>query len=89
MEILLISQYILMVSLVIFLLVAIKITTNKTIAMGLIGSATFSLGIAILLLVYGNIHNIEFCKDIALALLILGVIGTIAFSIVLRREKHD
>jgi energy-converting hydrogenase B subunit B len=78
-----------MVSLVIFLLVAIKITTNKTIAMGLIGSATFSLGIAILLLVYGAIHNIEFCKDIALALLILGVIGTIAFSIVLRREKHD
>jgi len=87
MEILIISQYILLVSLVIFLLVAIKITTNKTIAMGLIGSATFSLGIVVLLLVYGNLYNIEFCKDIALALLILGVVGTIAFSIVLRREK--
>ncbi|MDR2829592.1 MAG: hypothetical protein LBB45_00875 [Methanobrevibacter sp.] len=88
MEMLLISQYILVISLVIFLIIAVKITTKRTIAMGLIGSATFSLGIAVLLLVVGRIYNIEFCKDIALALLILGVVGTIAFSMVLRREKH-
>ncbi|MDR2623893.1 MAG: hypothetical protein LBC39_04915 [Methanobrevibacter sp.] len=89
MEMLLISQYFLVVSLVIFLVVAVKITTNRTIAMGLIGSTTFSLGIAVLLLAVGTIYDISFCKDIALALLILGVVGTVAFSVVLRREKHD
>ncbi|MDR2873421.1 MAG: hypothetical protein LBV42_01530 [Methanobrevibacter sp.] len=89
MEILLISQYILIISLIIFSLASIRITTHKTRAMGLIGSATFSLGIAVLLLAYGTIYSIEFCKDIAMALLILGIVGTIAFSVVLRGEKDD
>jgi energy-converting hydrogenase B subunit B len=89
MSILLISQYILVVALIVFLIAAIRITTRSTIAMGLIGSATFSLGLAVLLLVVGEIYTIQFTKDIALALLILGVVGTIAFSIALRRGKHE
>ena len=85
MDILLISEYVLIIALIIFMVAAVRITTHKTIAMGLIGSATFSLAIAILLLTVGKIYNIEFCKDIALALLILGVVGTIAFGVALRR----
>jgi energy-converting hydrogenase B subunit B len=88
MDILLISQYILIVALVIFLIAAVRITTHKTIAMGLIGSATFSLGIAVLLLAYGTIWPIKFCTDIAMALLVLGIVDTIAFSVVLRRGKN-
>jgi len=86
MEILLISEYILIASLVIFMFGTIRITTHRTIAMGLIGSATFSLAIAVLLVIVGEIQKIDFYKDIALALLILGVVGTIAFAMALRRE---
>jgi energy-converting hydrogenase B subunit B len=86
MDMLLISEYILIGALIIFMFVAIRIVTHKTIAMGLIGSATFSLAISLLLLVVGDVYNIEFYKDIALSLLILGVIGTIAFAMALRRK---
>jgi energy-converting hydrogenase B subunit B len=89
MDILLISQYILIVSIIIFLIAAIRITTHKTIATGIIGSTTFSLGIGLLLLAYGTIYSIGFCPDVATALLILGIVDTIAFSTVLRRGKHD
>lgn len=86
MDILLISEYILIIALVIFMIAAVRILTHKTIAMGLIGSATFSLAISVLLLTVGDIYAIEFYKDIALALLLLGIVGTIAFAMVLRRE---
>jgi energy-converting hydrogenase B subunit B len=86
MDILLISEYILIVALVIFMFAAVRILTHKTIAMGLIGCATFSLAISLLLLTVGEIYVLEFYRDIAFALLLLGVVGTIAFSMVLRRE---
>lgn len=86
MEILIISEYILIVALIIFMFAAIRILTHKTIAMGLIGSATFSLAISVLLVTVGDIYKIAFYKDIALALLILGIVGTIAFAMALRRS---
>ncbi|BBL62347.1 MAG: hypothetical protein ISP01_09385 [Methanobrevibacter arboriphilus] len=89
MSILLISEYILIVALVIFMFAAVRILTHKTIAMGLIGCSTFSLAISVLLLIVGNIYTIDFYKDIALALLLLGVVGTIAFAVALRRFSHD
>jgi len=86
MDILVISEYILIASLIIFMFAAIRITTHRTIAMGLIGSATFSLSVAVLLVTVGEIYSIGFYKDIAIALLILGVVGTIAFAMALRRD---
>jgi len=85
MDILIISEYILIVALVVFMIAAIRILTQKTIAMGLIGCATFSLAISTLLLTVGDIYTIEFYADIALALLLLGVVGTVAFAMALRR----
>jgi len=85
MSILLISKYILIVAVVIFMFAAVKIVSHRTIAMGLIGCASFSLAISVLLLVVGDIYAIEFYRDIALALLLLGVVGTVAFSMALRR----
>ena len=81
-----ISEYILIVALTIFMFAAIRITTHRTVAMGLIGSATFSLSVAVLLVTVGGIHGIGFYGDIALALLVLGVVGTIAFAMALRRN---
>jgi energy-converting hydrogenase B subunit B len=85
MSIFLISQYILIFALIIFMLASIRILSYNTIAMGLIGCATFSLAISVLLLVVGDIYEIAFYDYIAFTLLLLGVVGTIAFAVVLRR----
>lgn len=81
-----VSQYILIIALVIFMFAAIRMATHKTIAMGLIASSAFSFCAALLLLIVGEMHNISFYGDIALALIFLGFIGTIAFAAALRRD---
>jgi len=84
MDFLLFSEYILMASLAIFAIATIRITTRKTIAMGLVGLSGLSIAVATLLILIKNIYCIGFCTDIATALIILGPVGTIAFSKVLR-----
>ncbi|MDZ4172706.1 MAG: monovalent cation/H+ antiporter complex subunit F [Methanobacteriaceae archaeon] len=84
MDILLISEYILMFSLAIFALASIRIATKKTIGIGLVGISGFSIAVATMLILVQNIYGIAFCKDIAYALVILGPVGTIAFARVLR-----
>ncbi|HSO25091.1 MAG TPA: monovalent cation/H+ antiporter complex subunit F [Methanobacteriaceae archaeon] len=84
MDILLISEYILMASLAIFALASVRIATRKTIGMGLVGVSGLSIAVATILILVQNIYGIAFCKDIAYALIILGPVGTIAFARVLR-----
>lgn len=84
MDILLISEYILMFSLAIFALVSIRIATKKTVGISLVGISGFSIAVATILILVQNIYGIAFCKDIAYALVILGPVGTIAFARVLR-----
>jgi len=43
-----------------------------------------SIAVATLLVLIGQVYGIIFCETIALALIILGPIGTIAFSKVIR-----
>ena len=52
---------------------------------GLIGTSSFTLALTLLLIAVGTIFNIGFFKDIALALLLLGIVGTIAYAAVMRR----
>jgi energy-converting hydrogenase B subunit B len=85
-ELYLISQYVLIIAIVIFILAAIRMATHKTIAMGLIASAVFSFSIALLLLIVGEMHNISFFRDISIALILLGFVGTIAFAMAIRRD---
>ena len=61
MEILLISEYFLLVALVIFLIASMRVISY--------------------------ISGMGFFKDIALALLLLGIVGTIGFAVVLRRPE--
>jgi len=86
MNLLLISEYILLASLAIFIIAAVRIATRKTIAMGLVGVSALSIAIATILIIINRIYTIGFCRDIAYALVLLGPIGTIAFATVLRGE---
>jgi len=40
--------------------------------------------VATILILVNNLYQIAFCRDIALALVLLGPVGTIAFARVLR-----
>ena len=77
MEILLISEYFLLVALVIFLISSMRVISYKSVAMGLIGTSSLTLAVTIILVVAGTVLGLGFFKDIALALLLLGVVGTI------------
>lgn len=87
MEILLISEYFLLVALVIFLISSMRVISYKSVAMGLIGTSSLTLALTMALIVVGHISGMGFFKDIALALLLLGIVGTIGFAVVLRRPE--
>ncbi len=84
MNILLISEYILLGALAIFAVATIRITTRKKIAMALVGLSGLSIAVATMLVLVQNIYGLAFCKEIATALVFLGPVGTIAFARVLR-----
>ncbi|MCZ3366099.1 MULTISPECIES: monovalent cation/H+ antiporter complex subunit F [Methanobacterium] len=84
MDILTISEYILMGALAIYAIATIRISTRKTISMGIVGLLGLSIAVATLLVLIGQVYGILYCETIALALVILGPIGTIAFSKVIR-----
>jgi len=86
MDVLLLSEYILMAALAIFVLSTIRNTTRKTIAMSLVGLSGLSIAVATILILIQTIYNISFCSNIATALIILGPVGTIAFSKVLKGD---
>ena len=69
----------------VFSFATLRIITYKSTSMGLIGTSSFTLALTLLLITVGTIHNIGFFKDIALALLLLGIVGTIAYAAVMRR----
>ena len=85
MDILLICECFLIVALIIFLIATLRIITYKSISMGLIGTSSFTLALTLLLITVGTMNNIGFFKDIALALLLLGIVGTIAYAAIIRR----
>ena len=87
MEVLLISKIILMISLVVLILVALRISAHNSATMGLIGSSVLTLAIALALVTYSKIYYIEFNFDIALALILFGFVGTIVFASVLGGDE--
>ncbi|SCG86659.1 monovalent cation/H+ antiporter complex subunit F [Methanobacterium congolense] len=86
MNILVLSEYILMAALAIYAVATIRITTRKTIAMGLVGLLGLSIAVVTILVLIQHIYGLGFCRDIATALVFLGPIGTIAFARVLRGD---
>lgn len=84
MDLLLVSEYILLASLGIFSLAALRIATRKSIGMGLVGISGLSIAIATILILINKIYAVGFCRDVAYALVLLGPVGGIAFARVLR-----
>ena len=86
MDILIISEYILVIALVIMMLASLRASAYKSTSMGLLGSSVVVVAFAMALLVGGDIYDLEFFKDISLALIFFGFVGTVAFAAVLGGE---
>ena len=87
MNILLISECFFIIALIVFSFASLRIITYKSTSMGLIGTSSLTLALTLLLMVVSKIHNIAFFKDIALALLLFGIVGTITYATILRRAR--
>ena len=83
MDILIISEYIVVFALMIMMLAALRASAYKSTSMGLLGSSVVVNAFAVTLLLVGNLYNLEFFRDISLALIFFGFVGTIAFAVVL------
>ena len=86
MDILFISKYIVVIALIIMMLAALRASAYKSTSMGILGSSVVVVAFAVALLIVGGLYNLEFARDISLALIFFGFVGTIAFSVVLGGE---
>ena len=89
MDILLIAEYILVIALIIMMLAALRASAYKSTSMGLLGSSIVVNAFAVALLICGEIYNLAFYRDISLALIFFGFVGTIAFAVVLGGDDDD
>ena len=89
MDILFISKYIVVIALIIMMLAALRASAYKSTSMGLLGSSVVVVAFSIALLVVGDLYNIGFTRDISLALIFFGFVGTVAFAVVLGGEDND
>ena len=83
MDILFISKYIVVIALMIMMLAALRASAYKSTSMGLLGSSVVVNAFAVALLIVGDLYNLAFFRDISLALIFFGFVGTIAFAVVL------
>jgi len=83
MDILFVSKYIVVIALIIMMLAALRASAYKSSSMGLLGSSVVVVAFAVALLLVGDLYNLEFYRDISLALILFGFIGTVAFAVVL------
>ena len=86
MDILFISKFIVVIALIIMMLATLRMGAYKSTSMGLLGSSLIVNAFAVVLLIGGEIYNLGFFKDISLALIFFGFVGTIAFAVVLGGE---
>ena len=83
MDILFISKFIVVIALIIMMLAALRASAYKSTSMGLLGSSVVVVAFAMALLIGGDIYDLGFYKDISLALIFFGFVGTVAFAAVL------
>ena len=81
MDILFISKYIVLIALIIMMLASLRASAYKSTSMGLLGSSAVVNAFAVALLIIGGLYNIQFYRDISLALIFFGFVGTIAFAV--------
>ena len=81
MDILFISKYFVVIASMIMMLAALRASAYKSTTMGLLSSSVVVVAFALSLLVVGDMYDISFFKDIFLALVLFGFIGTVAFAV--------
>ena len=86
MDILYISKYLLFIALIIMMLAALRASAYKSTSMGLLGSSAVVNAFAVALLIVGDLYNLAFYRDISLALIFFGFVGTIAFAMTVGGE---
>ena len=86
MDILFISKYLVVIALIILMLAALRASAYKSTSMGLLGSSLIVNAFALVLLVGGELYNLQFYRDISLALIFFGFVGTIAFAVTVGGE---
>lgn len=87
MDILLISSIVLIIALAIFMFAALRAGAYKSTAMGLLSSSAIVVAFALVLLIVGDMYSIIYFRDITLALILFGFVGSVAFSIILGGDK--
>lgn len=87
MDILFISKYFVLIAFIIMMFAALRAGAYKSTSMGLIGSSVIVVAFALALLIAGDFINAEFFRDISLALILFGFVGTVAFSIAMGGDK--
>ena len=83
MDILFISKYIVVIALIIMMFAALRASAYKSTSMGLLGSSVVVNAFAVAVLIVGDLYNLGFFRDISLALIFFGFVGTVAFAVVL------
>ena len=83
MEILLMAKYFVVIALIIMMLAVLRASAYKSTSMGLLGSSVVVTAFAVALLIVGDLYNLGFYRDISLALIFFGFVGTVAFAVVL------
>ena len=86
MDILFISKYMVVIALIIVMFAALRASAYKSTSMGLLGSSVIINAFAVVLLLGGDIYDLGFFRDISLALIFFGFVGTIAFAVVVGGE---
>ena len=87
MDILIIAKYMVVIALMIMILAALRASAYKSTSMGLLGSSVIVTSVAVMLLIVGELCNLEFYSDISLALIFFGFVGTVAFAVVLGGDE--
>ena len=82
MDILFISKWIVVIALMIMMIAALRASAYKSTSMGLLGSSVVVVAFAMALLITGDLYNLEFYRDISLALIFFGFVGTVAFAVI-------
>ena len=82
MDILFISKWVVVIALMIMMIAALRASAYKSTSMGLLGSSVVVVAFAMVLLVVGEPYNLEFYRDISLALIFFGFVGTVAFAVI-------
>ena len=79
MDILIISKYILIIAFIIMMFAALRASAYKGTSMGLLGSSVVVVAFAVALLVFGQMYNLTFYRDISLALIFFGFVGIVEY----------